>query len=103
MKKSRSHLVGTKLPEQTHSLPLEERRAMGKALRTGSPRRAHGQWVPVRDRADPLQLLIENSAGRVENLLPLRYGRMLANPFAFYRGAAAVMACDLSFTPSCGL
>ncbi len=54
-------------------------------------------------RADPIDLLIENSRGRIEDLVPIRYGRMLANPFAFYRGAAAIMASDLSHTPSTGL
>ena len=52
---------------------------------------------------DPIDLLIENSRGRIEDLIPIRYGRMMANPFAFYRGAAAIMASDLSHTPSTGL
>lgn len=92
-----------KLLPQTHVQPLAERTAAGKALRERCPRKQQGQWQPPADRADPVDLLIENSRGRVENLVPIRYGRMLANPFAFYRGAAAIMAYDLAHTPSTGL
>ncbi len=93
----------TAAPEQTHLKPLAERRAMGKALRQQTPRAAHGEWRPAAQRADPVELLIENSKGRVEELVPIRYGRMMANPFAFYRGAAAIMAYDLSSTPNSGI
>ncbi len=88
--------------EQTHLKPVAERRAMGKALRQQTPRAAHGEWRPRAQRADPVELLIENSKGRAEELVPIRYGRMMANPFAFYRGAAAIMAYDLSSTPNTG-
>jgi uncharacterized protein (DUF2252 family) len=88
---------------QTHIEPLAERFAAGKALRTKCPRSAQAEWQPPADRADPVDLLIENSQGRMEELIPIRYGRMLANPFAFFRGAAAIMAYDLSHTPSTGL
>lgn len=88
---------------QTHVQPVAERFAAGKALRKHCSRKKQGQWQPPADRADPVDLLIENSQGRVENLVPLRYGRMLANPFAFYRGAAAIMAYDLAHTPNTGL
>lgn len=66
-------------------------------------RQAQKEWKPPANRADPVDLLIENSKGRVEDLLPIRYGRMLVSPFTFYRGAAAVMAYDLSHTPATGL
>ena len=66
-------------------------------------RQAQAQWQPPENRPDPIDLLIENSKGRVEDLVPIRYGRMMASPFAFYRGAAAIMASDLSHTPSSGL
>jgi len=92
----------TQLP-QTHTLGLEERMAAGKALRQQCARKAHASWDPPADRADPVELLIENSQGRIEELIPIRYGRMAANPFAFYRGAAAIMAYDLSHTPVSGL
>ena len=88
---------------QTHTLKYEERIAKGKALRYVSARKTQMEWVPPADRADPIELLIENSKGRVEELLPIRYGRMMMSPFTFYRGAAAIMAYDLSHTPSTGL
>ena len=88
---------------QTHTGPVEERVAAGKALRQQCSRRSHAEWNPPADRADPVELLVENSQGRMEDLIPIRYGRMVANPFAFYRGAAAIMAYDLSHTPSTGL
>lgn len=88
---------------QTHNSPVADRMARGKALRERSPRKAQAEWKPPAKRADPIDLLIENSRGRIEDLIPIRYGRMLANPFAFYRGAAAIMASDLAHTPSTGL
>ncbi|HSR31560.1 MAG TPA: DUF2252 family protein, partial [Anaerolineae bacterium] len=88
---------------QTHTGPVEERVAAGKALRQQCSRRSHAEWNPPADRADPVELLVENSRGRMEELIPIRYGRMAANPFAFYRGAAAIMAYDLSHTPATGL
>ncbi|MCB0167595.1 MAG: DUF2252 domain-containing protein [Anaerolineae bacterium] len=88
---------------QTHMKPVAERMAAGKALRERCSRKKQSQWQPQADRADPVDLLVENSRNRVEHLIPIRYGRMLANPFAFYRGAAAIMAYDLAQTPSTGL
>jgi uncharacterized protein (DUF2252 family) len=88
---------------QTHNSPVADRVARGKALRERCPRTAQAAWKPPAKRADPIDLLIENCRGRIEDLIPIRYGRMLANPFAFYRGAAAIMAYDLSHTPSTGL
>lgn len=88
---------------QTHTGQFDERIAAGKALRKQCSRKSQGEWSPTADRADPVELLIENSRGRMEELVPIRYGRMAANPFAFYRGAAAIMTYDLSHTPSTGL
>jgi uncharacterized protein (DUF2252 family) len=88
---------------QTHTQRMEDRIAAGKALRERATRKSHAEWNPPENRPDPVDLLIENSQGRMENLIPIRYGRMAANPFAFYRGAAAIMASDLSYTPSTGL
>jgi uncharacterized protein (DUF2252 family) len=79
-----------------------ERAAAGKAARSAAPRSSHGDWAPAEDRPDPVGLLEAQAASRVAQLLPLRYGRMLASPFAFYRGAAAVMAADLAATPRSG-
>jgi uncharacterized protein (DUF2252 family) len=84
-------------------LRLDERLAKGKALRDLAARKAQMEWKAPEDRADPVDLLIQNSKGRVEELLPIRYGRMMVSPFTFYRGAAAVMAYDLAHTPSTGL
>ena len=71
----------------------------GRAARAWSPRSAHGDWAPAPGRPDPVEVLRAQAATRVPELVPIRYGRMLASPFAFYRGAAAVMAADLAGTP----
>jgi hypothetical protein len=76
---------------------------MGKAAREGAPRSSHGDWEPAPDRPDPVEVLERQAADRVPELVPLRYGRMLASPFTFYRGGAAIMAADLAGTPSSGL
>jgi uncharacterized protein (DUF2252 family) len=78
----------------------EERRQAGAAPRREVPRSAHGGWVPSTDRADPVKILIEQGKSRIRELLPIRYGRMRTDPFAFLRGAAAVMAGDLARTPT---
>jgi uncharacterized protein (DUF2252 family) len=77
--------------------------AAGKAARSAAPRSSHGEWGPAGDRRDLVELLEEQAGARVERLVPLRYQRMLASPFAFYRGAAAVMVADLAGTPHSGL
>ncbi len=87
---------------QRHPGPPAGRAAAGKAARKRAPRSAHGAWGPAADRPDPVDLLERQAASRVGRLVPLRYGRMLASPFAFYRGAAAVMAADLAGTPASG-
>jgi uncharacterized protein (DUF2252 family) len=81
----------------------DERRQAGAALRREVPRGAHGEWMPPADRADPVAILIEQGKSRIQELLPVRYGRMRADPFAFLRGAAAVMAADLARTPATGI
>ncbi len=104
---SRSHTVAAppmaQLPPQSHGQPHAERRAAGKALRQSCPRSTIASWQPAAQRADPVDLLIAISAGRLPDLVPIRYGRMMSSPFAFFRGAAAVMAHDLSFTTSTGM
>jgi uncharacterized protein (DUF2252 family) len=84
-------------------LPARERREAGQAIRARLPRGAHGVWSAPADRRDPVELLIAADAGRIPALLPLRYGRMQANPFAFLRGAAALMAADLGALPHTGI
>ena len=91
------------LPRQTHTLPIKERIALGRALRERTARKHHGTWKPPSDRRDPIEILIEQGESRVPDLLPVRYTRMKATPFTFLRGAAAVMAADLADTPASGL
>jgi Uncharacterized protein conserved in bacteria (DUF2252) len=66
-------------------------------------RSAHGDWEPAPDRPDPIELLEEQARTRIPELVPIRYGRMLLSPLAFYRGAAYVMSSDLAHTPRMGL
>jgi uncharacterized protein (DUF2252 family) len=75
----------------------------GRAARQAVPRTAHGEWSPSRDRPDPVAVLEGQAATRLQELVPIRYGRMLLSPFTFYRGAAAVMADDLARTPDSGV
>jgi len=81
---------------------VEEYMAAGKALRDAVPRSVHGRWKRGAERPDPIQLLRAGDDGRLPELVPIRYGRMLASPFAFYRGTAAIMAADLADTPATG-
>jgi uncharacterized protein (DUF2252 family) len=64
---------------------------------------AHGEWSPAPGRPDPIEVLLASNAGRLEELIPIRFGRMAVSPFAFLRGSAAVMAADLSAVPTTGL
>ena len=82
---------------------IEERTAAGKALRDRVSRKSQGKWKPAANRPDPIELLKHADEGRLPELLPIRYGRMSQSPFAFFRGAAALMAFDLSSTPATGL
>ncbi len=84
-------------------LTRAERVARGKAARAEVPLDAHGVLAPTEPRPDPVELLGRQAATRVPELVPIRYGRMLVSPFAFYRGAALVMASDLAATPRSGL
>src|SRR5690349_15124895 len=84
-------------------LTVDERVARGQAARQEAPRRSHGRWEPAPDRPDPVTLLEQQAASRVPDLVPVRYGRMLASPFTFYRGGALIMAADLVATPVTGI
>jgi len=81
---------------------VDERAATGRAARTSAPRSSHAALEPAAGR-DPIGLLEAQARTRVRSLIPIRYGRMAASPFAFFRGAAAIMAHDLAHTPSSGL
>jgi uncharacterized protein (DUF2252 family) len=84
-------------------LTVEERLARGRVARKDAPRSSHGDWKPASDRPDPIALLEAQAATRVQELVPIRYGRMLVSPFTFYRGAALIMASDLAGTPTAGI
>ncbi|MFD8542961.1 DUF2252 domain-containing protein [Streptomyces sp. NPDC059649] len=88
--------------DASHPTPAERARR-GKAARDRLPRSSHAEFEPRPDRPDPVEILDRQSAGRVPDLLPLRYGRMLQSPFSFYRGAAALMAADLGARPHTGI
>ena len=81
----------------------EERRKVGLSMRQRVPRSAQAEWTAPANRADPVAILIEQGRNRIQELLPVRYARMKSDPFAFLRGAAAVMAIDLEKTPSAGI
>ena len=75
--------------------------ARGRALRKTAPRRSLAQLTPSARTAT--EILVAQNAGRLSELVPLRFARMLTDPFAFYRGSAAVMAADLAASPSSGI
>ncbi len=82
---------------------LEERRARGKEARKQTPIPGHAGWEAAPDRPDPVALLEQQNTTREADLVPVRHGRMMVSPFTFYRGAAKIMAPDLSRTPNAGL
>ncbi len=86
-----------------HHAPRNERYEMGKQLRKNCPRSSHAVWSAPVNRPSPLEIMKDSEKGRVENLLPMRHGRMAASPFTFYRGSALNMAIDLANTPSTGV
>ena len=81
---------------------VKERLAIGKAMRDEVPRAEHARFEKRHDRPDPVAILEQQNVTRVQKLVPVRFARMLASPFAFLRGSAAVMAADLSHTPVTG-
>jgi uncharacterized protein (DUF2252 family) len=80
-----------------------ERIEIGQRLRIQIPRHVHAEWHPRANRRDPIQILEESNCGRIPELIPIRYGRMLRSPFTFLRGSAALMAYDLSSLPTADL
>jgi uncharacterized protein (DUF2252 family) len=79
------------------------RHAMGKRLRKRVPRSALAGWSPGPERPDPIAQISESHAGRVESLVPIRVGRMIASPYGFLRGSAVVMATDVAALPATGI
>jgi uncharacterized protein (DUF2252 family) len=90
-----------KRPE--HQIEISARRAEGKSLREKLSRKEHSSWAAHHHRRDPVAILEHSNAGRIPELIPLRYGRMMAGPFAFFRGSAALMAADLAKTGATGI
>ncbi len=80
-----------------------ERVARGRAARVDLPRSVHAGWEPAPSRPNPVELLEEQARTRLPELIPIRYGRMLESPFAFFRGGASLMAADLAAGPRTGL
>ena len=113
MAKTRSRSSRRAAPDQQESALLKSflaprasvasRLAAGKELRLRVPRASHAEYKPARTRADPVAILQAQAKTRLPHLVPIRYARMLASPFAFLRGSAAVMAADLAATPTTGL
>ncbi|MFJ9411548.1 DUF2252 domain-containing protein [Streptomyces sp. NPDC101393] len=91
------------MPDQAGGSTPEERAARGRAARAQAPRSSHAEYRPSATRPDPVDIIEAQSAARLPGLVPIRYGRMLESPFRFYRGAAALMAADLSGTPRTGM
>jgi uncharacterized protein (DUF2252 family) len=81
----------------------QQRHERGRAARRAVPRGSHAEGKPAPDRPDPVDLLETQARDRIQELMPLRYARMMASPFAFMRGAAIVMAQDLASTPKTGI
>jgi uncharacterized protein (DUF2252 family) len=81
----------------------DERAAQGRVIRELVPRSSQAGWTVPAERRDIVDLLEESNEGRLEHLIPIRFGRMATSPFAFYRGAAAIMAADLATTATSGI
>ena len=97
---------GPKIPTAAstmHFLSREDRATAGRRLRDKVARAQHGVWKKGENRPDPIDILRAADVDRLPELVPIRYGRMLQSPFAFYRGAAGVMAADLATTAATGI
>jgi uncharacterized protein (DUF2252 family) len=97
--KVRPEMVSSEEPYRSQA----RRRVEGKALRDTVPRSDHSGWKPSKERRDPVELVLAQDEGRLLDLVPIRHGRMMQSPFAFYRGSAVIMAADLARTPNSGL
>ncbi|WP_085723997.1 DUF2252 domain-containing protein [Pseudomonas sp. R37(2017)] len=97
----------TKANKAGEAAPLigsrEERVNAGKLLRDSVPRSSHAAWTPKAKSRDPIAILEQSNKDRLQELVPIRYGRMLRSPFTFLRGSAALMAHDLARTPNIGV
>ncbi len=104
--KARKRSAGGNEPDAPRVMPHltpSERAARGRAARAEVPRSSHAAFTPAPGRRDAVELLESQAETRVPELVPIRYGRMLSSAFAFYRGAALIMASDLAGSPQSGL
>ncbi len=85
------------------SISRKELQTLGKRLRVTCPRESHAKWKAPKGRQNPLDLIQQSNRGRLRELVPLRHGRMLQSPFAFFRATALNMAADLAKTPVTGI
>jgi uncharacterized protein (DUF2252 family) len=105
-KRSRADGKSAARPRSDAASPAQtpaERSALGKEARRRTPRSSHAEGVPAAESRDAVAILEEQAKTRVPELVPIRHGRMLVSAFAFYRGAAAIMAADLAGTPRSGI
>lgn len=91
------------VPAATLRDSYETRRRRGRDLRRNVPRSAHAAWSPPPDRPDPVDILLAQGESLIPELLAVRYARMVASPFTFFRGTAGLMAMDLAKTPVTGV
>ncbi len=96
-----NHQIETPIrsPSQARFRSREERIQIGKSLRERLPRSSHAIWQPPAAGREPIEIIEASNQGRLQELIPIRYGRMLRSPFTFLRGSAALMAYDLATTP----
>lgn len=96
-----NHQIETPIrsPSQARFRSREERIQIGKSLRERLPRSRHAIWQPPAAGREPIEIIEASNRGRLQELIPIRYGRMLRSPFTFLRGSAALMAYDLATTP----
>ncbi|NCR54650.1 MAG: DUF2252 domain-containing protein [Microcystis aeruginosa L211-07] len=96
-----NHQIETPIrsPSQARFRSREERIQIGKSLRERLPRSDHAIWQPPAAGREPIKIIEASNRGRLQELIPIRYGRMLRSPFTFLRGSAALMAYDLATTP----
>jgi uncharacterized protein (DUF2252 family) len=94
---------GSAKPVRVDHVSRQQAVDKGRDIRRKVPRSSHAGWEPPADRTSPVDILTEQAKTREPDLIPIRHGRMSASPFAFFRGAAAIMASDLAHTPSSGL
>jgi len=88
---------------QSNQPTIEERIAAGKKIREIFPRIEQANYKPAANRADPVSILEEQAKTRLQELVPIRYARMLTSPFSFLRGGAAIMAADLATSKATGI